>query len=603
MTEPPPHADDRPRQPALLDAALFLAFLGLYALTRTTTLQGHDNPEWVTLSVLGGTPHPPGYPLYALLLRAWGVLPLGTAPGRAALLSAVLTAAALVVLARALTERSDHPLLARVATCALGLSLPVWRAAGVAEVPPLLLLNAAALLWLLTFIDNAEELLPWHGAALGALLGVGVAHHHSLALLLPLVFSHVVWPHAPAGPRRWGLSVGAGLLAGTVVVVGVWAVLLGSATGPQAYHFSSLHSLGDVARHLLRTEYGTFSSNLRAGPWMMQPTWDLLADTATGLHVLALLAVLALTRRRTWPLALCWLLAGPWLLGSYTFTEAGVDTLAALESRERFHVLPLLLVTVVAHDGLAAVAQESARRRSAAYRRGLLAVLLGCTVGAGLLTLPDATWRGETAVDHTLRVAVRSAPAGALVLVGGDAWTMGWDLVSREEGRTDLLALDWPRSVVGRRPTAEAKALLARHCPLPCLPPRLGPALVEISRERPVVLFPAVLAAQALPPPDPIPLAAEGLFLRVSALELPSLAQQAAALAAFQDHQGIPTQRASPRGHAQGHAIACWAMPWLKLEELASRAGERDLAAQAGSRARQILGTILSPVDVGHAGP
>src|SRR4051794_36790267 len=190
MSTAPADADDAPWVPPLgpADAVVPMLLMSAYALTATQTLQGHDNPEYVSLSVLGGTAHPPGYPLYTLALRLWGHLPVDNVAFRAALLSGVCMALAAFCLSRALMERSGAgAFTSRIAALAFGLTLPAWRMAGVAEAFAPLALNAAALCWLCNYIDNEESLKTWHGALLGGLLGVGVAHHHSLALLLPLV--------------------------------------------------------------------------------------------------------------------------------------------------------------------------------------------------------------------------------------------------------------------------------------------------------------------------------------------------------------------------------------------------------------------------------
>jgi len=73
----------------------FLALLVLHVATLAPSVMGGDGGELVSAALTGGVPHPPGYPLLALLARAFAALPLGPSPAwRVNLLSAVSTAAA-----------------------------------------------------------------------------------------------------------------------------------------------------------------------------------------------------------------------------------------------------------------------------------------------------------------------------------------------------------------------------------------------------------------------------------------------------------------------------------------------------------------------------
>src|SRR5437867_8676283 len=77
-----------------------LAGLGLYGLTCAPGVQGGDSGEFQFVAYILGIPHPPGYPLYALVGRLWTlVLPFGEVAYRMNLLSAVFAAATLAAAA------------------------------------------------------------------------------------------------------------------------------------------------------------------------------------------------------------------------------------------------------------------------------------------------------------------------------------------------------------------------------------------------------------------------------------------------------------------------------------------------------------------------
>ena len=64
-------------------AVLFTSLVGVYANTLNPTIVGGDSPEFANVACTGGVPHPPGYPLLALLSQAfvWAV-PLGSVAWR-----------------------------------------------------------------------------------------------------------------------------------------------------------------------------------------------------------------------------------------------------------------------------------------------------------------------------------------------------------------------------------------------------------------------------------------------------------------------------------------------------------------------------------------
>jgi hypothetical protein len=89
------------RQAEILTAMLcFLAPLVAYTLTSARTVQAGDSPEFAMLGVFGGVAHPPGYPLYTLLVRLAAQLPIEPLFFRLSLASALCGAAAVVVLQR-----------------------------------------------------------------------------------------------------------------------------------------------------------------------------------------------------------------------------------------------------------------------------------------------------------------------------------------------------------------------------------------------------------------------------------------------------------------------------------------------------------------------
>jgi hypothetical protein len=177
-----------------VSATAFLLFLFSLAPGLTWAHQGADGGELVTAAIVNGVPHPPGYPLYMLLLRAWlaftGLVLSGSDLNwRGALLSAVcaaLSAGVTYLTARHLLRQDRHAVLwAAGAALAWAVSPLLWQQAVIAEVYALHSLLLALLGWVA--LVHPDRL--WYVVIPVAL---GVANHLTFMLLLPAAF-YIIW--------------------------------------------------------------------------------------------------------------------------------------------------------------------------------------------------------------------------------------------------------------------------------------------------------------------------------------------------------------------------------------------------------------------------
>lgn len=177
-----------------VSAATFLVYLFALAPGLTWAHQGADGGELITAAVVNGVPHPPGYPLYMLLLQAWLamtglLLPGGDLNWRGALFSALCAASSVGVTyltARHLLRLNRHGVLwAALAALAWGVSPLLWQQAVIAEVYALHALLLSLLGW--AALVHPDKL--WYVVIPVAL---GVANHLTFVLLLPAAF-YIVW--------------------------------------------------------------------------------------------------------------------------------------------------------------------------------------------------------------------------------------------------------------------------------------------------------------------------------------------------------------------------------------------------------------------------
>ena len=236
-TETSSTTPDRWRRAAPFAASIGvgLTALALYWLTAAPGLtwlhQGADGGELLAAAIVNGVPHPPGYPLYTLLLQSWlaitAALPGGDlawrgnlASGLASAISAGLT---VWIAGRLLPDERWRWLWAALAGLAWAVTPLAWSQAVITEVYAL---HTLLVVWL------ALAVLIYGRRARYAVLpiGLGMAHHLTFALLLPAaVYALAVQVE---GQRRWlriGAALGAGLMLAALLNL---RTLLVAGSGP-----------------------------------------------------------------------------------------------------------------------------------------------------------------------------------------------------------------------------------------------------------------------------------------------------------------------------------------------------------------------------------
>jgi hypothetical protein len=203
--------------------AVGVCALAAYVRTLAPDVLYGDSAEFQTLAYTLGTTHSTGYPIYLLLARAIGFLPIGSPAWRVNLVSAVgaaTTVSSIFLLTRYLTHSRIGALLGSVA---LGLSYTFWSQALIAELytPALSFLSIIVLLlwrWHRAPLERSRSLLS---AALLSGLGLGV--HAFVALIAPAAAIFVIWTlwarHARS--MQWRRSLAAAFL-GLVVGMGIF---------------------------------------------------------------------------------------------------------------------------------------------------------------------------------------------------------------------------------------------------------------------------------------------------------------------------------------------------------------------------------------------
>jgi len=199
---------------------LFAALLVLYVRTLAPGLLFGDGGELQTLTYTLGLTHPTGYPVYLVLSRLFAFLPVGDLAYRVNLFSALMSAAAVMLIylsARQLTQRT---LPALVGALAFAVAPVVWWHAAMSEVytPAAAFLAAILLLTLRWREYNHPRLL----FAAGVVGGLSVGVHGMVGVAAPATLLYLLL--CARGWRNWLAASGGALLGLLLTVAGFFAL-------------------------------------------------------------------------------------------------------------------------------------------------------------------------------------------------------------------------------------------------------------------------------------------------------------------------------------------------------------------------------------------
>jgi hypothetical protein len=211
----------------------------IYALALAPDVLYSDSGEFQTLTYTWGITHPTGYPVYLLLARIVGLIPVNTLAWRVSFFSALaagVTISTLYLLVRHFTQQGG----ALLACVVLVLSYTFWSQSILAEVyTPATAFISIILLLLLMW---REQPLRRHALlfVVGLLLGLGIGVHLFLVLIGPAALVFVLWGLLFGPPEErghWGhfARLTAGGIAGLVIFYLLFAFMDARPTATSFY--------------------------------------------------------------------------------------------------------------------------------------------------------------------------------------------------------------------------------------------------------------------------------------------------------------------------------------------------------------------------------
>ncbi len=293
--------------------ALFVLAFFTYLKTLCPTIYVGDSGELITAASCLGIPHPPGYPIFVLLIElACTVFPFGSLAARCGLVSVLSGAAAVFVLYRIClcvstakpTNRPASPfaaLGAAIAAVAFTFSLTFWSQTTIAEVYALTLLFVLLTLYLVLRWEREPEGQRDHRFLLLAAFvgGLGLSSHHTVALLLAALAVYVIYrsPRLLLNGRVVFPAIALGILG---VLVHLYLTFRAS-TNP-ALNWGAPDTFASFVTHILRREYGSSSHTARSLALFSRQLWFYISAlvrqfTPLGFLLSAIGVVVGIRRR------------------------------------------------------------------------------------------------------------------------------------------------------------------------------------------------------------------------------------------------------------------------------------------------------------------
>jgi len=433
--------------------APFLAFsflTALYIATLHPSVAGGDSGELTAAALTGGVPHPPGYPLFALLARFFATLPLEhSLAWRLNLLSALSMAAAGGLVCAVVQSWTRNAVAGLLAAALFGTNPMVWSHATGAEVFGLNAMFVALALQLWSRVERSLSRRDVYALLFAS--GLAMCNHHTFVFVgAPLVLRSL-W----AARRALGTSgVAVAFVCGLVGLL-PYLYLVPASASAAAVSWGDETSVAGLINHVLRRDYGTFSmgqtseESVFVAQGTFFPTLWLMWGRAfprllwfgpvLGLVGLYLGVKNRQTRNAAWVLL--------FLVCFYCLTFCALSNLSTerplwLGILGRFCIQSDLLLAIASGFGLALLLQRLAVLgpwlRLAPVGVGAVLVI-GIAVHAG-----QANARNNTVHRDFVKTAFASLPPGAIAITG-----MGDDVTGSvlylhevEKLRPDVIHLD-----------------------------------------------------------------------------------------------------------------------------------------------------------------
>ncbi len=409
----------------------------IYARTLLPGMAFGDWGEMQTVPHVLGVAHPTGYPTYIVIGWIAQLVPVGSVPFRANLLSALLVAGALAVLVLILMRLGVRPMVAVAGALALGAVRTVWSVATVAEVNPLHLLFVSllvhrAMVW-------ADDRRPRDLVILSLLVGLAAGNHLLTLFVAPFIVTFAMWiGRAEIAARP---SVLARMAAAVLLGLSTYLYIPIAAAQMPPLAYNRPVTIEALVWLVSGTQFREQFDFLAAGGsaefvGSLGSLWSTLGRTGTpplaGLGVAGLL-LLVWTRRAIGLMCIGILIATIYVWATYLRLE-------------HYLLVVWLVLAIGATFAVGSVARALDRRLSGS-RFLPVGPILPIAYLAFAIALTAANWQpSDRSSDHTAPTyadqVFAALPANAAILTEWDVSTPLWHAQLVRDRRLDVLIVD-----------------------------------------------------------------------------------------------------------------------------------------------------------------
>lgn len=237
-----------------------LVVLAMYVYTMYPSIPGGDSGELITAAYELGVAHPPGYPLFTLLLwSAMKFVTFGSEAWRASLLNAVLSAGATLIFSVTLYRYTRSIGISVIGASLWSFNKLTWTWSTTAEVFSLNNLCIAALLYLMSEFERAEAEKKTRVACFGSFMcGISLCNQHTSVVYVAVIALWVLYELFKIKRLTFSglMLIAVCFLTGLVPYI---YLPLSSMFSSGRWTWGDQSNLEGFLKHVLRKEYGTFS--------------------------------------------------------------------------------------------------------------------------------------------------------------------------------------------------------------------------------------------------------------------------------------------------------------------------------------------------------
>ncbi len=245
---------------------IIIVFSILYITTIAQVNVGYsDSDQFLAVAYQNGVAHPPGYPLYMLILSLWIKLPIaGSIAFKGHLLSTIFSITTLVLIYKAirhllkyfdtsnlLNKSTAHKVTSFISVVAIGITQLFWLYGTITEVFALHVLLTTALIYrsLISIIYKPTSLRFWIVNAV--LLGLSLSHHHTIVLISPLLLLAVILNFKQIKFRYWVQLI----LISFLTISFSYLILFFQNTQNAFFSWNFDPTFSGFLRHVVRSEF------------------------------------------------------------------------------------------------------------------------------------------------------------------------------------------------------------------------------------------------------------------------------------------------------------------------------------------------------------